>query len=104
MLASHGFFQLKTEDMDKLAAFLASKANFGEIRRENGLLTVFLKEEMEAAEFNRLLFSQGIVLSHLVKRKESLEEQFLALTKNQPSENRPAHETIAGNRVHQALE
>ena len=38
---------------------------------------------MEAEEFNRLLFKNGIVLSHLVKRKESLEEQFLQLTDNQ---------------------
>ncbi|MBQ50795.1 MAG: ABC transporter ATP-binding protein, partial [Leeuwenhoekiella sp.] len=29
-----------------------------------------------------LLFTQGIVLSHMVKRKESLEEQFLQLTAN----------------------
>jgi len=86
MLASHGFFQLKTGDMDKLANFLAAKASFGEIRKENGILTVFLKEEMEAGDLNSLLFKQGIVLSHLVKRKESLEEQFLALTRNQPSE------------------
>jgi ABC-2 type transport system ATP-binding protein len=28
------------------------------------------------------LFKKDIVLSHLVKRKESLEEQFLTLTKN----------------------
>lgn len=86
MLAGHGFFQLKTGDMDKLANFLATKASFGEIRKENGILTVFLKEEMEAGELNSLLFKQGIVLSHLVKRKESLEEQFLTLTRNQPSE------------------
>ena len=37
---------------------------------------------MDAEEFNRLLFENGIVVSHLVKRKESLEEQFLQLTEN----------------------
>ena len=35
---------------------------------------------MEASEFNKLVFNKGFVLSHLVKRKESLEEQFLQLT------------------------
>jgi ABC-2 type transport system ATP-binding protein len=83
MLASHGFFQLKTSDMERLTTFLAKQASFGEIKRENGMLTVFLKEEMAPEELNRLLFGQGIVLSHLVKRKESLEEQFLTLTRNQ---------------------
>ena len=37
---------------------------------------------MDAEQFNKLLFTNGIVLSHLVKRKESLEEQFLQLTDN----------------------
>lgn len=85
MLASHGFFQLKAGDMDGLADFLSKNASFGEIKRENGLLTVFLKEEMDADELNRILYKKGIVLSHLVKRRESLEEQFLTLTKNHPS-------------------
>jgi ABC-2 type transport system ATP-binding protein len=36
---------------------------------------------MEAAEINKYLFDRGIILSYLLKRKESLEEQFLELTK-----------------------
>jgi ABC-2 type transport system ATP-binding protein len=38
---------------------------------------------MDAAELNTLMHHNGIVLAHLVKRKESLEEQFLNLTQNQ---------------------
>jgi len=38
---------------------------------------------MSAEVLNRTLFEKGIFLSHLVQRKESLEEQFLELTKNQ---------------------
>lgn len=83
MLASHGFFELKTDDEDKLIAFLNENSSFGEIKKEDGLITAFLKEEMDAKSFNKALFEKGIILSHLVKRKESLEEQFLALTKNQ---------------------
>ncbi|MGB7394418.1 MAG: ABC transporter ATP-binding protein [Pricia sp.] len=83
MLASHGFFELRTEDTEKLTAFLEKKASFGEIRIENELVTAILKEEMDATELNKMLFAENIVLSHLVKRKESLEEQFLTLTKNQ---------------------
>ena len=83
MLASHGFFELKTDTVDILKAFLEKSASFGQVKVENGLVTVILKEEMDASELNKKLFAQGIVLSHLVKRKESLEEQFLTLTKNQ---------------------
>ena len=56
--------------------------NFSNTKIEGKLITVFLKLPMDAEEFNKLLFTNGIILSHLVKRKESLEEQFLELTKN----------------------
>ncbi|WP_282161344.1 ABC transporter ATP-binding protein [Ulvibacterium marinum] len=83
MLASYGFFELKFNDMGKLKSILEDNSSFGEIKIDNGLLTAFLKEEMNAEVLNRFLFEKGIVLSHLVKRKESLEEQFLTLTKSQ---------------------
>lgn len=83
MMATHGFFELKTEQQDQLKSFLENHSNFSEIKEENGLLTAFLKEEMSAQELNKILFEKGIFLSHLVKRKESLEEQFLSLTENQ---------------------
>ena len=82
MLASHGFFELKTTAMEELRSLLEKNASFGKIETENGTLTAYLKEEMNAEELNKMLFDKGIVLSHLVKRKESLEEQFLALTNN----------------------
>jgi len=82
MLASHGFFELKTTNDAELTEFLQSHADFGEIKTENGLITAFLKKEMDAGELNKMLYDKGILLSHLVKRKESLEEQFLVLTKN----------------------
>jgi len=37
---------------------------------------------MSAAEMNRYLFDNGFIVSHLVKRKPSLEQQFLDLTSN----------------------
>ena len=83
MLATHGFFELKTTKSEELLKYLASNASFGQIKTEDQLITAFLKEDLSAEDFNKLLFEKGITLSHLVKRKESLEEQFLTLTKNQ---------------------
>ena len=80
MLTSYGFFELRTTDEAALLTFLGNHASFGSIKQENGLITAILKEEMDASSFNHALFKNGIVLSHLVKRKESLEEQFLNLT------------------------
>ena len=83
LISSHGFFELKTHQKDDLLKLLESHPNFSHTKVENDLITAFLENPMEAEEFNRLLFKKGIVLSHLIKRKESLEEQFLQLTDNQ---------------------
>jgi ABC-2 type transport system ATP-binding protein len=83
LISSHGFFELKTHQKDDLLKLLELNPNFSHTKVENDLVTAFLENPMEAEEFNRLLFKNNIVLSHLVKRKESLEEQFLQLTDNQ---------------------
>ncbi|MFB9053023.1 ABC transporter ATP-binding protein [Formosa undariae] len=83
MIASHGFFELKAEDNTLLKGFLEMHDAFGTITEENAILKVLLNEPMEALELNKTLFERGILLSHLVKRKQSLEEQFLQLTDNQ---------------------
>ncbi len=82
MISSHGFFELKCDDHEKLKLVLNTIDTIGSVKDREGLITAFLNEPMEASEFNKLLFDKGIILSHLVKRKESLEEQFLHLTNN----------------------
>ncbi len=84
MLGSHGFFELKTSDLKGLGDYLKQDPHFSAIKEENGLITAFLSEDLAAEDLNAQLFKKGIVLSHMVKRKESLEEQFLTLTKNAP--------------------
>lgn len=83
MVASQGFFELQTEKEDQLISYLEKDPSFGTIKKEEGKIVAFLTAPLSAADFNQKMFNQGIVLSHLVKRKESLEEQFLILTENQ---------------------
>lgn len=83
MITSHGFFELKSNQHEALIQFLEADESFGKLKIEGELITAFLNEPMDASTFNRLMFEKGITLSHLVKRKESLEEQFLQLTDNQ---------------------
>jgi ABC-2 type transport system ATP-binding protein len=80
MISSHGFFELKSNKQDELIKLMEGDDRFGNIKIENGLITAFLNEPMDATAFNEFMFKKGITLSHLVKRKESLEEQFLQLT------------------------
>lgn len=80
MISSHGFFELKSAQHKDLVSFLKNNPDFISVKEEGELITAFLNEPMDASTFNKLMFDRGIILSHLVKRKESLEEQFLKLT------------------------
>jgi ABC-2 type transport system ATP-binding protein len=82
MISSHGFFELKTNKKEELISFLENDAAFGKVKVEEGLITAFLNEPMSSESFNKQLFDKDIILTHLVQRKESLEEQFLQLTDN----------------------
>jgi ABC-2 type transport system ATP-binding protein len=83
MSASHGLFELNTnEPTNKLISILNNNSNIGSVKEEGDYIIAYLTEEMEASEINNYLFKNGITVSHLVKRKPSLEEQFLDLTNN----------------------
>ena len=86
MSASDGFFELQAEDNHALQLALSQHPAVEKITAENNKLLVYLKEPLEAIALNRYLFERNIVLCHLVKRKNSLEEQFLELTNN-PTKN-----------------
>jgi ABC-2 type transport system ATP-binding protein len=88
MNTSFGFVTLQCDSMPALKIILEESPSFESIKEEGAFLVAYLKEEMDATKLNALLFDKGITLSHLVKRKESLEEKFLALTKKpEPTHN-----------------
>ena len=82
MISSYGFFMLKSEKQSELLEVLENNEAFGTVTIEDEIIKVILNQPMDATSFNKLMFEKGIILSHLVKRKESLEEQFLQLTDN----------------------
>ncbi|WP_100616101.1 ABC transporter ATP-binding protein [Confluentibacter citreus] len=83
MISSHGFFELKCSNIEALVKVLENHPSFATIKVNEQLVTAFLNEPLKSETLNKLLFEKGIVLTHLVQRKESLEEQFLTLTNNQ---------------------
>ncbi|GFD83473.1 ABC transporter ATP-binding protein [Tenacibaculum mesophilum] len=83
MTASNGFFELQADNQEILTQLLENHSAIGNIKEENGILIASLASELSASEINTFLFDKGISLSHLVKRKPSLEQQFLDLTNNQ---------------------
>lgn len=82
MISSHGFFELKCNKETELLDFIENHSSFSKTKIEDHLITAFLKEPLSSEDFNKQLFEKDIILTHLVQRKESLEEQFLQLTDN----------------------
>lgn len=82
MTVNEGFFELHCDDMLQLELILAQHPAIEKVENENGKVIGYLKSPLEPADLNRFLFEKNIILNHLVKRKNSLEEQFLELTKN----------------------
>jgi ABC-2 type transport system ATP-binding protein len=82
MISSHGFFEMKSNQMEGLLKFLDTQPNIAHHKEENGLVTAFLSEPLESEIFVKSLFENEIILTHFIKRKQSLEEQFLQLTDN----------------------
>ena len=82
MIENNSFFELKSDDKEQLKLALQNHPSIEKIEEEEGKVLVYLKQDIAAKDLNSYLFEQKIVLEHLVKRKNSLEEQFLELTKN----------------------
>ena len=82
MIENNSFFELKSNNNQELKLVLQNHPSVERIVDEEEKILVFLKQDIAAQELNSYLFEHKIVLEHLVKRKNSLEEQFLELTKN----------------------
>ena len=82
MIENNSFFELKSNNNQQLKLVLQNHPSVEKIVDEEEKVLVFLKQDIAAHDLNTFLFEQKIVLEHLVKRKNSLEEQFLELTKN----------------------
>lgn len=81
MASNEGFFELQANDNALLIHVLNNHLSVAKCVEEDGKVIVTLKGKLEAEDLNKYLFENKIILSQLIKRKHSLEEQFLQLTK-----------------------
>lgn len=82
MTADKGYFEIKSDDLGQLKNIL-NEMGISYTEKKDGQLYAAVKDDVSPAEFNRSMAQRGIYLSQLVKRKQSLENQFLELVKNQ---------------------
>ncbi len=81
--ASHGILELKIDvNKEGLLIELKNLPEIESVKEEEGILVAVLNQEVAASEINKKLFEKGFYLSHLVKRKPNLEQQFLTLTES----------------------
>jgi len=85
MMMSFGYFELRSKDMNLLKSSLENTGYFEKIVVQEKFIKAILNQDIDASTLNQMMFEKGIVLEHLVKRKESLEQQFLHITQNQNS-------------------
>jgi len=71
----------------KLQATLESWDAIENLGKEKGKLIITMQNRLSSEEVNRYLFEKGIVVSHLVTQKKSLEKQFLEILKESETQN-----------------
>ncbi len=81
MVASYGIIEVKTvASKDNLVKLLNSYEGISSIKIEGELILATLSKEVAPTDINKFLFENGIIVSHLRKRKPTLEQQFLDIT------------------------
>ena len=83
MTSSYGVIELNSDDQkDILINALINFDGIASVKQENDLIYAKLNKNISASEINQYMIKKNITLSHLVKRKPTLEQQFLTLTNN----------------------
>ena len=81
LTTDHGYFEIDATDKAALVEALKGNKHIKTVERRGKLLLAYPNEALEIETLSKALSIKGIVLTHLVKKHKSLEEQFLSLTK-----------------------
>ncbi len=64
---------------DDLGVLLQEFVGSATVKKENNEFLVMMKEGYHSQDLNRFLFDKGIIASHLITKKKTLEKQFLEI-------------------------
>ena len=81
ILSDQPTVEVGADDSDKLFQLLSSVSLVKNITRQDNRLILQLEPGRNSDELNRLVFEHGIVLNHLVQKRQSLEVEFLEITR-----------------------
>ncbi len=71
---------IKADNMEGLINIVSNHALVNKLEQNNGMLTLYVDEKLTAIDLNKLAFSNGVTLTHLVVKPRSLETEFLEIT------------------------
>ena len=77
ILSENTLVELAASDIQQLQKILSESDGIKSIIEEDNKLLVSYANKIDPAELNNYLFTKGIVLTHLVVKKKSLEKQFM---------------------------
>lgn len=80
ILRSEDVFELSAHDMQALENIVQNMPGLRKIEKKKDLLVVYPDENVTPAMINEYCFSHGMVLTHLVLKKNSLERRFMEIT------------------------
>ncbi|MGD1998182.1 MAG: ATP-binding cassette domain-containing protein, partial [Flavobacteriaceae bacterium] len=82
LTSSHGYFELASSDQNQLIELLKNHTDISEIKHKKDMVLAYLNKDVTAEMMSRYLIEHHCIPTHLIKKHERLETQFLALTKN----------------------
>jgi ABC-2 type transport system ATP-binding protein len=84
MTTNTGFFELRADNNTLLLSALEELQWFTSVKIDGEIIKAQIRDDasISASGLNQKLAEKGIFLSHLAKKKQSLETQFLELVKN----------------------
>jgi ABC-2 type transport system ATP-binding protein len=72
---------MKSNQLEKLTNFIEKYPKISRFEINNDkTVRAFLSEKLESEDFMKSLVKENIILTQFIKRKKSLEEQFLQIT------------------------
>lgn len=75
-------YELQADNTEQLSKVIAAHPMFKSVEFQQNKVLLYTNNEVPAADINRFLCENGIYVGYLNKRRQTLEEQFLELTKN----------------------
>ena len=82
LLSPFGILEIGSHDLNELSSYFVEFPAFGKYKQVGNAFEIELKEAIDPAAVNAFFMKKGVVLTHLLKRNQKLEQQFIDLTRH----------------------